>query len=251
MQKEAEDIAQVAQEKVTGIANGAKEVVNNVVNGTSEKINGELKPQVEEFVKHSSEALGIENLSPGSTSPRVIGSSFVPPVSVPHVPSTNGERKSSFSKPPSSKFAPSLPKDLPEPAGNPLPSNRKRSAPNDFTPTGKGEGGPSSPSKLGLKLEEDEAKQAPVSPRGVKFEDGVVPGEGKDGETILVPKPNKNVVERTVMTFIMIAGFIRKFVGARGTAWLMDSASVCRSSIYDCSRTSLSKSGLQGGYSAL
>lgn len=46
--------------------------------------------------------------------------------------------------------------------------------------------------------------------KGVKFEDGLLPGQGKEGETVIISKPNRNVVERTVMTFVMIAGFIRQ-----------------------------------------
>lgn len=60
----------------------------------------------------------------------------------------------------------------------------------------------------------------PTSPskNSVKFEDGVVPGEGRDGERTLprvpepvqvpVPKKNQNAIERTVWTLIMIFGFI-------------------------------------------
>ena len=53
---------------------------------------------------------------------------------------------------------------------------------------------------------------------GVKFEDGVAPGEGTDGERIMSPgkralavevnKKDRNMIERTIWTFIMIGGFI-------------------------------------------
>ncbi|GFZ46692.1 CDP-DG synthase [Saitozyma sp. JCM 24511] len=98
---------------------------------------------------------------------------------------------------PSSTFEPSLPESLPHPSANGLPANRKRKTPQDFTPSGPRESEtPSSPGKL-----------------AVKFEDGLAPGEGKDGEKTIIAKPappkkDRNVIERTVWTFIMIGGFI-------------------------------------------
>lgn len=102
-------------------------------------------------------------------------------------------------------FKPDLPESLPQPTGNQLPSNRKRKTPQDFTPAGPGEVATAqSPNK-----------------NSVKFEDGIVPGEGKDGEKTIsakeelpvaqaigAPKKNQNAIERTVWTFIMIFGFI-------------------------------------------
>lgn len=70
---------------------------------------------------------------------------------------------------------------------------------------------------------------APAASKGVKFQDGLSPGQGNDGETIIpgVDKHNtsiratdpdnqpsrqeskhRNLIERTTWTFIMIAGFI-------------------------------------------
>lgn len=70
--------------------------------------------------------------------------------------------------------------------------------------------------------------------KGVKFQDGLSPGQGDDGETIIpgVDRHNasglhkrplqpvlqqeskhRNLIERTTWTFIMIAGFIGSFVG--------------------------------------
>jgi hypothetical protein len=91
--------------------------------------------------------------------------------------------------PSSLPFKPSLPA-LPQ-AANDLPANRKRGTPPDFTLH--------SPSKE------------------VKFQDGLAPGEGKVGERIIagvgrhavVEPKNRNAVERTIWTFIMIFGFIR------------------------------------------
>lgn len=101
--------------------------------------------------------------------------------------------------PPQSSFKPQLPSDLPEPSSTALSANRKRKTPQDFTPAGPRDAPtPSSPSKI-----------------SVKFEDGVGPGEGAEGEkTIPVKAPvkavkkNQNMVERTLWTFIMIGGFI-------------------------------------------
>ena len=103
---------------------------------------------------------------------------------------------------PKSTFAPSLPESLPQPTAHALPANRKRKTPVDFTPSGPGEAPTlASPSKL-----------------GVKFEDGVAPGEGTDGEKTIVAKDtgtsvlkkDRNMIERTIWTFIMIAAFIGK-----------------------------------------
>jgi phosphatidate cytidylyltransferase len=103
-------------------------------------------------------------------------------------------------------FNPSLPSSLPHPPADTIPSNRKRK-PTDALP-----GSPNS--------------------KGVKFQDGLLPGEGKEGEKIIkgvdrhdrgslevkggkgivqqgeTDKKSRNVVERTIWTFIMIGGFI-------------------------------------------
>ncbi|WVQ97900.1 hypothetical protein IAU59_005017 [Kwoniella sp. CBS 9459] len=102
---------------------------------------------------------------------------------------------------PLSSFSPSLPESLPPRSSDVLPANRKRKTPQDFTPSGPGNTmSLSSPSKI-----------------GVKFEDGLAPGEGKEGEKTITPKKadplapikkDRNVIERTTWTFIMIGGFI-------------------------------------------
>ncbi|WVF69849.1 hypothetical protein IAT40_004630 [Kwoniella sp. CBS 6097] len=102
---------------------------------------------------------------------------------------------------PSSSFSPSLPESLPPRSSDVLPANRKRKTPQDFTPSGPGNTmSLSSPSKI-----------------GVKFEDGLAPGEGKEGEKTIAPKKadvpavikkDRNALERTIWTFIMIGGFI-------------------------------------------
>lgn len=69
----------------------------------------------------------------------------------------------------------------------------------------------------------------PLSAKGVKFQDGLSPGQGDDGETIIpgvdrhnaseldtrsdrqivqLESKHRNLIERTTWTFIMIAGFI-------------------------------------------
>ncbi|OCF58987.1 phosphatidate cytidylyltransferase [Kwoniella mangroviensis CBS 10435] len=113
-------------------------------------------------------------------------------------PSSSSTSDKSFLVPSSINFHPTLPETLPGKTGDKLPSNRKRKQPQDFEPSGPGNTPtPTSPSKL-----------------GVKFEDGVAPGEGKEGEKTITspPKPvvkkDRNVIERTTWTFIMIGGFI-------------------------------------------
>ncbi|OCF76758.1 phosphatidate cytidylyltransferase [Kwoniella mangroviensis CBS 8886] len=113
-------------------------------------------------------------------------------------PSSSSTSDKSSSVPSSINFHPTLPETLPGKTGDKLPSNRKRKQPQDFEPSGPGNTPtPTSPSKL-----------------GVKFEDGVAPGEGKEGEKTITspPKPvvkkDRNVIERTTWTFIMIGGFI-------------------------------------------
>lgn len=129
--------------------------------------------------------------------------SEVKAAAVPEAPSPNPSKpvavkqeKSSAGRstsPPASSFSPSLPSSLPAPSAKQLPANRKRKQPQDFTPSGPGTptNAPSSPGRT-----------------GVKFEDGLAPGEGPDGERIMPVKKNQNVIERTVWTFIMIFGFI-------------------------------------------
>ncbi|WWD22124.1 hypothetical protein CI109_106613 [Kwoniella shandongensis] len=116
------------------------------------------------------------------------------------IPATPSPESSAKVNPPSHSFAPELPETLPQPTSKALPANRKRKTPQDFTPSGPGDTmTPSSPSKI-----------------GVKFEDGVAPGEGEENEKIITPKKpsllpikkDRNVVERTTWTFIMIGGFI-------------------------------------------
>lgn len=73
------------------------------------------------------------------------------------------------------------------------------------------------------------AEAIPLSAKGVKFQDGLSPGQGNDGETVIPgldrhnarrmnggavqpaaqsESKHRNLIERTTWTFIMIAGFI-------------------------------------------
>jgi hypothetical protein len=127
---------------------------------------------------------------------------------------TNGSTESS--QLPSTTFSPSLPSSLPVPS-SPLAQAQKPEASPDVNTDIKG----------------------PLSPpsKGVKFEDGLSPGQGKDGETVIPGvgrytkeelanveqavknkagevvqavqgKAKSNAVERTVWTLIMIAFFL-------------------------------------------
>lgn len=135
---------------------------------------------------------------------------------------------------PSTPFSPELPPTLPVPSSPPAQprtpekevfnSNHKRPAPSDFSLDAKGILTP--PAK------------------GVKFQDGLSPGQGRDGETVIpgvgrhaleklksvegkleekakavisanAPKAKSNVFERTIWTFLMIFGFISKLLNGR------------------------------------
>ncbi|TXT05939.1 hypothetical protein VHUM_03700 [Vanrija humicola] len=126
--------------------------------------------------------------------------------------------------PSSPRFEPALPAELPTPTGNALPSNRKRRTPEDFTPVG------------------PNAALTAASPNknSVKFEDGIVPGEGAEGERTITPKkeepaapPQKkhqNAIERTVWTFIMIFGFIT--ILTLGAPYMIMLVLLCQTLVY-------------------
>lgn len=81
--------------------------------------------------------------------------------------------------------------------------------------------------------EAETARIAPAFSKGVKFQDGLSPGQGDEGETVIpgvdkhntsmrtqspvsekprIESKHRNLIERTTWTFIMIAGFIGSFV---------------------------------------
>ncbi|OXG50153.1 phosphatidate cytidylyltransferase [Cryptococcus neoformans] len=154
------------------------------------------KTELEQFTAGPSQIPPLEKQIPDVT-PKATK----PVTAVPEKKEENKEQKKETPKkaeaarsssPPSSNFSPSLPATLPQPTGNALPANRKRKTPQDFTPAGPGNVmNSASPSKI-----------------AVKFEDGLAPGEGKEGEKTIAPKKNRNMIERTIWTFIMIGGFI-------------------------------------------
>jgi phosphatidate cytidylyltransferase len=163
--------------------------------------------------------LAPEVPQPASTSAPAAATSAAP------APAATAPAQPREASPPTSPtFAPSLPESLPQPARDPSPANRKRKAPSDFTPAGPGAAfTPSSPSK-----------------NSVKFEDGVVPGEGREGEKVLprvpepvqvpVPKKNQNAIERTVWTLIMIFGFITLLL--MGHPCMIILVMVCQALVY-------------------
>lgn len=122
--------------------------------------------------------------------------------------------------PPSSSFHPSLPADIPKPPASGTSASMSSQAPaelgqgagskrksaDDFTPTGSRSESFTSPNK-----------------QAVKFEDGVSPGEGREGEKTMprkkaeavaadAGKKKGDVFQRTVWTFIMVAGFISQLL---------------------------------------
>lgn len=260
----AEKATAQVEQSLKAVGDKVRGVVNGDLNGVKEQVSKTVDPVVakateaaEVAAESVSNGLGLSSesaagsqdkerrLSRSSDSPRHIGSSFVPPTSQPtsSAPKRNGGRKSSFAKPasaspPSSKFQPDLPEELPHPKANALPANRKRKQPVDFTPSGPGVDGALSQSS---------------SKMGVKFEDGLVPGQGKDGETTIPvkPKADRNMVERTTWTFIMIGGFIGELSVLAcwgGRLMMMISLVVRWTSVHDPPGAAVSNSRLQGDH---
>lgn len=162
--------------------------VNKPSTGSSSQANGSAAGSSTAEPKSSSAP--AKPAEKPSAAPTVNGTSSAPkstPETLSKEQSTTKTSTSEARVPSESKFSPKLPESLPTPEA--LPSNRKRKTPGDFTPTGPRD------------------TNTPASKIGVKFEDGVAPGEGKEGEKTM-PKKNQNVVERTTWTFIMIFGFI-------------------------------------------
>lgn len=166
----------------------------------SQQASTATKNELEQFTAGASQIPPLEKQIPDVTPKET-----KPVTAVPEKKEENKEQKKETPKkaeaarsssPPSSNFSPSLPATLPQPTGNALPANRKRKTPQDFTPAGPGNVmNSASPSKI-----------------AVKFEDGLAPGEGKEGEKTIAPKKNRNMIERTIWTFIMIGGFISRFL---------------------------------------
>lgn len=181
-----------------------KEVVKENVVAAKDKVE-EKATQAKEFVESGiktaqsnvptiKSALATAS-TPATPSPAPSKASKPVEIKSAQPPSSGSSNAKQAQTPPTkSAFSPSLPSSLPAPSAHQLPSNRKRKTPQDFTPTGPGTptGAPTSPVK-----------------NGVTFEDGVAPGQGRDGErTIPKKKKDQNAMERTIWTFIMIFGFI-------------------------------------------
>lgn len=168
------EVAAETAEKAEMAAKAVKDAVVEATSGATAKISAITNGTLESLTESTASASAATALEPvdepqaQASSSRLFGST--------------------------STFAPTLPEALPTPSANVLPANRKRKTPQDFTPSGPGATvASSSPSKL-----------------VVKFEDGVAPGQGWEGERtmIQVKKKDRNAIERTVWTFIMIGGFI-------------------------------------------
>lgn len=219
--KRARQAAKLAEEAVKTVAES--DVVQSVTasvqaNGSASKTNGEsekplpkavsTKPAPSKEYKAKLEAPAQSSLSTPipskeATSSKINGEkSDSPPSPLPSL-SKLAESLPTPKSPPQSDFKPQLPQDLPEPSSTALSANRKRKTPQDFTPAGP----------------RDVSTAQSPSKSSVKFEDGLAPGEGVEGEKTIpsvksavaaVPKKNQNMVERTVWTFIMMAGFVGK-----------------------------------------
>lgn len=247
-EKATESISEAAGKFKNGVArasNGVSNGINEVAARIEEKVE-EKAQQTKDFVSDTATAVHIKlsSVVDGSLNalPSTIASSA--PKQTPQ-PEASTSTSPSTSVASTTTFAPALPETLPTPKTNALPANRKRKTPKDFKPSGPGEAAaPSSPSKI-----------------GVKFEDGVAPGQGLEGERTMSPrrkaivveeKKDRNMIERTVWTFIMIGGFIGEFcVLDEDLAYKVTSPLVPGTSVYDTAGDVVSDIGVQGGHSAV
>jgi len=183
----AKKTAKETMETAKSTAANVKEKVESKAAEVGKAVKDNIPESISESISSTAEAAADKLSSSVSSSESPSPSPATKPV---EIKAKNKERSSS--PPASSSFSPSLPSSLPSSSAKQLPANRKRKQPQDFTPSG-----PGTPSGT------------LASPKnGVKFSDGVAPGEGPEGEKIIPVKKNQNVIERTVWTFIMIFGFI-------------------------------------------
>jgi phosphatidate cytidylyltransferase len=196
-----EDVEQVA----TAAVQKASDVAGTVQDATAKQI-ASAAPAMETAVNKANETAGHIKAQPSKA--------FAEARAAKAEVATSAEEATKTKAVPSvTPFNPSLPSSLPHPPADTIPSNRKRK-PTDALP-----GSPNS--------------------KGVKFQDGLLPGEGKEGEKIIkgvdrhdrgslevkggkgivqqgeTDKKSRNVVERTIWTFIMIGGFIGELLAAR------------------------------------
>jgi len=185
--QKGKEIAEETMETAKSTAADVKEKVESKAAEVGKAVRENIPESISESISSTAEAAADKLSSSVSSSESPSPSPATKPV---EIKAKNKERSSS--PPASSSFSPSLPSSLPSASAKQLPANRKRKQPQDFTPSG-----PGTPSGT------------LASPKnGVKFSDGVAPGEGPEGEKIIPVKKNQNVIERTVWTFIMIFGFI-------------------------------------------
>ncbi|KAL1412707.1 phosphatidate cytidylyltransferase [Vanrija albida] len=209
--------------KANGASKNGESKNGESKNGESkngESKNGESKPAA----ANGSKAKEASSAVPAAASLAVPTAAAAKKEADADPPSTPTRVPSPPAVPSSPRFAPALPAELPTPTANQLPSNRKRRTPEDFTPVG------------------PNAALTAASPNknSVKFEDGVVPGEGVEGErtitpkketpTAAEPKKHQNAIERTVWTFIMIFGFIT--VLSLGAPYMIMLVLVCQTLVY-------------------
>lgn len=238
-------VKQKGAELVEGVNEGATHLANGQMNGTGEtasKIVHDVEEKATEAQGVAAEAVHREaevtSIANGTLEalPSVSLQTDLKPVEQPQP-----QAPSSKFLNPSSTFAPTLPESLPILSANTLPANRKRKTPQDFTPSG-----PGRPNAV-----------ASPSKSGVKFEDGVLPGDGLEGERILTPKTqslvaevkkkDRNLIERTVWTFIMIGGFISELRITRlmSSADWRSSSFIFGTSVCDPAGTALPNIGVQ------
>ncbi len=192
VQKTAKDASKAAADTVSDLAARAQQAVQSGVD--------QVKPAMDSALGAANEKAGHIMAQPSKAfaEARSAASNAAS--------ASSAASQASQAIPTAKGFAPALP-ELPAPpaSGDTLPANRKRK-PTDF-PAG-----------------------SPQS-KGVKFQDGLMPGEGKDGEKIIRgvdrhektdevkggkgvvqagegDKQSRNAVERTIWTFVMIGGFI-------------------------------------------
>jgi phosphatidate cytidylyltransferase len=201
--------ATAAKEEVEQVATAAVQKASDVagkVQDTTAKQVTSAAPAMETAVNKANETAGHIKAQPSKAFAEARAAKA-------EVASSADAATQSKAVPSVTPFNPSLPSSLPHPPADTIPSNRKRK-PTDALP-----GSPNS--------------------KGVKFQDGLLPGEGKEGEKIIkgvdrhdrgslevkggkgivqqgeTDKKSRNVVERTIWTFIMIGGFIGELSAAR------------------------------------
>lgn len=219
-------VSKSAKKRAARTARLAAEAEKKAVTANGKSSNDDAQPAAspaQEDAKPKSQPAAVKAATKGASpdntakeAPAAAASSKVD--QTPAASRNDAKVASSKSSPPTSSFKPDLPADLPTRTAEELPANRKRKTPVDFSPSGPGSAlTPTSPSK-----------------NSVKFEDGIIPGEGAEGEKTITPRSDKpaaeilaptappkkqNFIERTVWTFIMIFGFIGKRCGLGAEAY--------------------------------